>query len=81
MQVYRDNGKSLYPNSNRYGDMQPVMALNQVIQQEINTLIATKKKNYLSEFDDDCMKENGVEILEDFEREKWDYLPLTLLYI
>lgn len=68
MKIYRDNGKSLFPNSNRYGDMEPVHALNQAIGQQIDTIINDSLKEHLSEYDE----EYQGEALTEFKEKKWE---------
>jgi hypothetical protein len=72
MCVYRDNGKSLYPNTNRYSDMQPVMALSNVISNEIDNIIEVGTKEALDDFDMSYLnKKEQKEVIRDIENNKW----------
>jgi hypothetical protein len=72
MRIYRDNGKSLFPNVNRIGNMAPVDALNRVVSQAIRTTRDSNISNVRSDNSyDELSPEEQKEVDDDLRSDQW----------
>jgi hypothetical protein len=78
MRIYRENGKSLFPNTTRVSNMAPLAALNRVVSQAIetnrqNNISNIKSDNSYEDLSPEEQKEIDVDIVDDqwSDHRKW----------
>ncbi len=72
LSIYRDTGKSLYPNTTRSNTVAPLLNLNEVISEVAHTAMDKYVKEEIEDNDPEYMTEEEIqEVIDDVEEQKW----------